>query len=333
MIAAYDKAKKEDLSLNAYYLAISALQKCVRRGDVERAVNFGKICWRMEPYRLFARLWTILYEDCGRDLPALRTFFRYREGYKSFEQIIPLIVAMAKANKSRDSACLSSIIRGATVIPTVFFAEIGQHPIHKRVLDFYKNWPDGEWSLYDPWDYGVGETNYDWTIELAERSTKWSREGFGVGSPYFFMRDTYRTEPTVNEVPGIGELYEDWFPMVAVDTHTRPGKMALGTYLKHREGKFGETPKDFDWWVFHLEGWRYVRSEPYEFDFTQLCFKMQSIPSGRLSTIFYEPGVQEYYDTTVLPELHKVREWVLNKMHLDMMKKFKEAYLDDWVSV
>lgn len=332
-ISKYSKSDKDYLGKGAYYLAVSALQKCVRRGDVLRAVNFGKLCWRIEPYRLFSRLWTILFEDCGRDLPTLLAFYRYRAGFSQFEPLAQLIAMMCRAGKTRDVLAMAELIQGTNLTQSMLTLALQGHPIHSRVLDLNREWYDREWFAYSVWDYGVGDANYDWTLELAERGMKWDWSKFSIGLPYFFMRDTLEYPPTqpVVECGGV-HLYRGWFPLEAVDDHTRQGKASFRVYLKYREVHFGETLEDFGDWVFFQEGWKYTNLRPYSYDFFSLLNSMRTSKSGIVMSNFTEPEVTAHWQRDVLPELNRVRTWFLNKTCCDEMDRIKVAYYDQWIS-
>jgi len=334
-VVKYSKPENEALGKGAYYLCVSALQKCIRRGDVLRAVNFAKVCWRINQYKLFSRLWTILLEDCGRDVLTLLEFYRYRAGFSTFEPLIPLIVRMCHADKNRDVWAASQIIRGHEKLnqPALEAALVG-HPIHCRMIDLHRDWAEKEWYAFSVWDYGVGDANYDWTLELAERSFKWDWSKLGVGLPYFFMVET-REAPATNSVAECGgvHLYDGWFPLEALDDHTRQGKICFGTYLKYRAVHFGECREDMGWWVFCQEGWQYANLRSYGFNFPGLVFSNWTLPSGALLSSCYQPEAAEHWHTAVVPELNQVRTWFLDKTCADEMERIKAAYFDQWIGV
>lgn len=330
-IEKFTKEYVDLLGKTSYYLSISAVQKCVRRGDVTRAVNFAKVAWRLNPHRLFSRLWTILYEDCGRDIPALLAFYKHRGGGFEFENIIPLIVKLAQAKKSRDVNCLSFMIRGHDLNRQLLEDELGNHPIHNKVVKLVDGYQQNEIQAYDIWDFGFGDSNFDWTIELAQRSEKFDWEKFGVGSPYFFMPQTYENNPTYCEEANVGDLYDDWFPLVAVDGHTRPGKICFGTYVRKNNMKHGETNDDMDWWMFYAEGWQYSRVMDYSYPFHKLFDKMCKTPTGRPASDFANPEVIAYYKDKIIPDMNGLRCWLLDKSKQDMLN-FKWAYAEEWFS-
>lgn len=331
MLEKFTKEEKAVVGLGPYYLSVSAFQKCVRRGDINRAVNFAKVCWRMEPYRFFSRMWTVIFEDCGRDLPTLLALYKFRSGYSKFEDLVPLICLMCKAQKSRDSAYASFIVRGDQVKPLVLNNALATHPKHNKLLELYKAWPDRGYDSYSVWDFGAGDTNFDWTIELAERAKSFDREGFSAGSPYFFMADNFETCQGFDEVPDIGALWDGWFPMVAADTHTRAGKVSVGTLLKHHPSPFGENSDEMGEGLFILEGWLYRNAIRTDFDFQSLYESMWTTPQGNPVLNFRHPDRMRYYQEQVLPELMNVREWYLSTVAGAEMEMLKRIYADQWI--
>lgn len=76
---------------NCYYLAISALQKCVRRGWADLAVKMGNVAWRLDKWRLFRRLFTVMFEEAGGDIEMMQVIAQWKGTYKDFSTLEPLI--------------------------------------------------------------------------------------------------------------------------------------------------------------------------------------------------------------------------------------------------
>jgi len=331
----YTKEEKEKLGQTVYYVSISALQKCVRRGDKQGALNFAKICWRMEPYRLFSRLFTILYEDCGRDLSALLTFYKYRGGYSNFENIIPLILAMVDAKKSREACLLSYVMRG-TGDQSRLDGYAGTP--FAGMIELCKTWPQRQFLTYDLWDYGVGDCNFDWTIELAERASKWDREMFCIGSPYWFQKGVFEEGRVYDECEPLIK-YDGWLPLESLDAHTRPGKVVFGTYLKYRRENLPpcidlDIEYGFGNYVFWHEGWKYRNYQPHASSgFEQLNYEMNQMPPIGTCLDMLSPERTQVMQELVLPELQKVRVWYCEKVMKDDFTNMKNAYFDQLLEV
>ena len=336
MIKKYDKDTIELLGKTTYYVALSAVQKCIRRGDPTRAVNFAKVAWRINPYRLWNRLWTILYEDCGRDLPTLLMFYKHRGGGYEFENLIPLIVQMANADKSRESNLLSYWLGGEFLDKDLLHAAtVGT--IHHRLVEILDEWTRTEFHAYSIWDYGVGNSNLDWTIEVAERSIQFDWEKFGRGSPYFFMQDTCEVSGTFSEC-GHLTILDNWMPSEAIDCHTMPGKQANRTFIKYHPetdypGVKYDIPDGLGEWLFWHEGWLYRHSKPYQgLDFFGLFQQMQNIEHlGKAYNLVTEEATASM--KRVIEEMHKIRLWTMQNSFKRDFDALKWAYADQWVIV
>jgi len=316
---------KDHISKNGYYLAVSAIQKCIRRGDAERAVNLAKVAWRCNSYRLFARLWTILFEDCGRDIDSLLAFYRHRSGYATFEPLIPLIRSMAQGYHSRDVCGASSLIKDGGINYERLEATL-KGTVHEPFLELCRDRLEAIHD-YSVWDFGSGDANYDWTIELAERGMKFDWEKFSVGLPYFFQ--SRMMEPPA-DIPvkecGPLTLYRDFYPLEALDDHTRPGKIAFATYIKHRSDPYMGA-RDIGSYMFFQEGWLCSKLITHSFNFGFIADTLAGY------TAYQRPEIVEHFRTVVNPEMAKVRKWVLDKQCSQEMDQLKAAYLEDFFPI
>lgn len=337
-IEKYDKQFKEELGKTAYYVGISALQKCIRRGEAERAVNFAKLCWRMEPHRLFCRLWTILGEDCGRDIPALLAFYKHRGGGFQFEPLVNLVVALANARKSREVCLTAYWLKGDTLRPAILAAAV-QGTVHEKLTELIQRWdgPEGQFSL---WDYGVGDANLDWTIDVAERSGKFDWEKFCPAIPYFTMTDTRELTGKVYDEGGPLTIYDDFLPLEALDIHTRPGKHAINVFAKYRQDwlqSFGLpiTGQNLGTNVFWMEGWLYRNYCPYRsLDIIGLWDQMEYMQCQSPPCYAGEMKQRTMANMTehVLPELNKCRAWLIgeDETYRNDLARMKTAYYDQY---
>ena len=327
----YDTETSNEIGLTCYYVAISAVQKCIRRGDATRAVNFFKVAWRMNSWKAFSRLWTILYEDCGRDADILALFFRHRGGGYDFENLVALVAGMANAKKSRDVNCLSFILRDHDVKPSILEKEL-KGTKHERLIQLNAEYKREELDAYSIWDFGSGLCSFDWTIELAEKSLKFDWEKFCTGMPYFFMVDMIENGDIIDECGELSEdeLFDDWLPLCAIDDHTRPGKICFSTYLKYRKDKYANR-ETMGWWMFYHEGWMHNKLQPYSYDFAGLFDKMVNIPTNISGESFRDPAATKHFREDVVPEMNKLRRWWVTKHGREDFDKLKKAYESEWV--
>lgn len=314
MLLAYDESQTNK---NIYYLAISGTQKCIRRGDIEGAVNLAKVAWKHNPEGLWKRLWTILGEDCGRDLKTLRVFYDYSGSFKEFYDLMPLVVAMATGSHDRQTVavtdilvhqkmCLSLSDEDATVLNTIRtdFREMGL-------------------EVYSPLKFiTVLGTECRWPLELSMRAKKYDREQFCSAIPYFYLQACHQAPILVlDECEGCHK-YKDFFPLEASDVHTRPGQAAYKMYLEHRKFEFTADLKIFGEYVFLYEGGLLRKYSPYKVNFY-----------GDFIQDFVHPGIKQQMDKVVLPELLKARSWALSKLFGPDMAQMEKDYHDDFIRI
>lgn len=334
MLQKYDKETVEQIGKTSYYVAISAMQKCVRRGDVTRAVNFAKVGWRMNPHRCFSRLWTILYEDCGRDLPAMLAFFKHRKGGFEFENIVNLIVKLAKATKSRETCLTSYWMKGQHYKKDVILQSIGADHA-ATLIPLIDAFSAGRYNAYDAWDYGVGNENMDWTIELAERSEKFDWEKFGAASPYWFQAQYLNVPDTIHhEIEGDNYI-DGWMPSSAIDCHTRPGKVIDSAFMKHNPAsKYPGVEYKIDYgigsWLFWHDGWKYNRmSKRTDIDIFDIWLDCELVDNfGPARLYFTEQAVESM--AKVIEDIQGLRHWVVTKSFKQDFDWLKYCYADQW---
>jgi hypothetical protein len=302
-----------------YYVAISAMQKCIRRCEPAKAVAFAKICWDEEPYRLWARLWTVLFEDCGRNIKALRMFYEYKDGYSDFSTLAPLIVELAEGYHTKDVNCLSRVPKRMNITPLLLHGAVKDK--HPKVLSLYEKYQHSKFEVYDAWDFG----EYAWVIDVAERSLSYDREQMGISAPYFWMTDTIQTEETPDDEVGPSTLLNGFLPAEALDVHTRPGKMAMSVYQKNC--KPNSDRKLFGLYLHFADGWCLRNRATYNFDFVKLRFDMEPYNTPtKNGAYFFQDNVLDYTRNEVLPELNKTRLWVMDKPFKNQMDELKAKF-------
>jgi len=308
-------SKDEKPNKNCYYVAISCLQKCVRRGWVEGAVNWAKVAWRIDPYRLFCRLWTITFEDCGRDLETLLALYRHRGGGKKWEPIAKLVEQMAGGTHCRAVSHASLIMKKIGEINTSHLFDCLKDTEHRRFINLCSDWDSEEpnWDIYDVWDYGIGGKNYDWTIELAQRAKTFDWSAFGWSLPYFFQRSTFCPTETVSDECEPLTLWNDFLPLEALDVHTQPGKLAIGILYKHNPLDYFTKDQAGDA-LFFAEGWLLRNHSPYPYDWARLLCELRKDDNPGGSWAWYlDPEVVAHTKADLIPEILSIREWMLEK--------------------
>ena len=235
---------------NLYYLGISGLQKAVRLGKLKGAIKCGYVAWAQDPQQLFRRLWTILFEDCCGDTTALRTFFDYRNGYKRWEDVRTLVVALVKAAKCQEAVYVSWLMKNDQEYIDKLLRDKGWNHLADLRLHFLSK---DTLFAYDEAKTYTGDKA--WLVDLADRGGSFTREGFNIATPYVVSEhfDYVEWEQRQDEFADV-ELFEDVLPLAALDKHTRIGKLALSVFAKKTSCPFDS--EDLGRMGFLFEGCR-----------------------------------------------------------------------------
>jgi hypothetical protein len=298
-----------NVSPNVYYMSISAMQKCIRRSMPDEAVRFAYVAWKCNKYRLFCRLWTVLFEDCGRNELALRAMYDHMSGYQEFEPLEFLVRCMAVGPKDRSVFSLSYIIGGKSLKPIFLHSVIKNHPVHKRVGDIVGRWHEEKTNVFDVLP------DYTWVVELAARSESWDWEKGGIATPYFFNTETYQKPREACNRVHLCEpctLYQDFFPLESVDCHTMPGKACCRIFTKKLPGK---SAKDIENYFFYHEGCKIRDGDFYNYRF----FLLDTDMSGYGHYLKPLENMEDH-----LKEMNEVRTWYLDKNLSGDMRDIKK---------
>lgn len=207
------------MNLNSYYLAISGLQKAVRRGLEEQAVKLARIAWELKSDYLYGRLHTILFEECGRDRSVLKWRYDNHIQKKNWFELETFVRVMAASEKkSNESVALMFWIHRQFEFP---------ESIHSAQLNKIRGgWPEKKFEVYDEIELNI---TLDWIIEVCERLFKLDREGLSCGIPY--LNQEFEDCDVVDDCDE-GECWNGLIPYSAFDKHNRIGKHCLNTYYK-----------------------------------------------------------------------------------------------------
>lgn len=244
------------------WLATSALQKAIRRGDRRTARTAVSILVEKVPDRLWRRLVVIALEDVGiADLPLVaailwvsgRAAWRRQQGGE--ERVAAALVdALCRARKCRDAcdilvvADLHPALAGLRQTLTEFddselasmVADPGQ-PLAGRVLAAWllagtEHFPAAQIAprhgsiraLLDVFDHlGVGAD----VVDIAAKGATRTQEAHPISLPLISAQAAIAGgfEVLEEECPSLG-FVAGW-PSEAVDMHTRPGRRALSRFV------------------------------------------------------------------------------------------------------
>ena len=324
-------AEKAKPNQTVYYLSVSAMQKCIRRGETERAINFAKVAYRQNGYKTFGRLWTILFEDCGTSLEALKVFNNYPIGSKTFSDLIPLIKSLSNSVKDTLPVFLSSVIKGAcwgvTLPPVPLYLKLKDTPF-RPAIEWYKQWPEDKLEVFDSLDY---DDELKWLPRLCKLGCKFDYSKFALGVPLLLHESGINLKTSV--VPNNSKLtyFKDFLPLEAVDVHTRQGKFALNIFLKKVSSAL---PRDvIRESLFYLEGVVHNQRRVREVNLRTLLWELVAEHS-KLTFLpqLTSPEAQDFWLNNS-DQLNSIRTWVLNTHFEDDLELLQAEYEKDLINV
>jgi hypothetical protein len=306
----------KEYEANSYYLSISALQKCVRRGMNKEAIKWARIAYRLKPYALFQRFHTILFEDCAFDLDLIRRFHETRVTSGDEDILLNFVDQMCDAKKADNSTCALSLMITGSEKPT----ESMIRWLVENGLDDALNIRHG-WELYKyQWYDDHGNPDLEWLTDVCERSNRFDRERLAVCIPLLFDKfgvDTIKNARLYNEAEDT-PMINGWIPACAMDGHTRPGLISIRVLFSRLERVL---PAKFDKnLVFYYEGG--LRNNKVDILTTFKDVFIQEFQGIDLSA----SPVREFYEKYVKEPLNEVREWVVNEKMKDSFEYLKDRY-------
>lgn len=305
--------EKIDVDQDAYFTFISALQKCVRRGLIKEAVINARAAHYLEPYRMYARLHTILYEECAVNVHALKKMADLRASYKEFDKLEPIVVAMASGLHSRNAIGIKNILIGRVKHSPAMLDRIEADcpPLRKLIT----LWPSHEFDTYR--SLGIPE-EYDWVVDLCQRAKREDRESICFGVPFYYL-DPKFTEPT-DEAPVTPMLTDIGLPTIpdcALDGHCRIGKFAL--IVTGKRTSLGMTPDDLKGWAFFQEGSK--RNRYCDCLAPVYVWNMETEGNTRYVT----DQVNAVWSERFYPTLTDIRRWAMTKVNTPTLNRMREV--------
>ncbi len=320
---------------NAYYLLVSGMQKAVRFGMPEVAVNLARVAHSLEPYRLYRRIWTVLFEDCGLNEVALNLFAAERGSYRDFDSISPLIAAMASGPKTHAVFGATMIIKGEPEeLPPCTVEELRRTKCGQELLTLRDKWKRAElFEYYEGMEFPRRDGG-KWVVELVRRSMATDYEKWGLSVPLFFAvqgavervnREAIEDQ-TLNT-----ELFNGFYPFAALDEHTWPGKMMISALRKQMGfpsewfGVHGNRELWLEWIIFGLEGSAHKDELLWPPPLWRIAL------SGCGYAWLFESRVREWL-ISCLPKMRELRLWAMSKCS-DLFAEMEKLYRTDSVEV
>jgi len=225
--------KMQKIGRDTAFLAMSALQKAIRRGRSDLAVLAARAVFLHSPFMLWRRLWTICGEDCARDWGLIETMAGLpKTAYKDWQAMKSLTVQAAEAIKSGEAASFVALWDWFNR-PDMLPGELAEEATAIEAGD----WPDDVPS---------------WMHTFMRRSLKF--ENFHLFLPAIFRavdgRMPDQDDLTDDAVSGFDpdETFEDLLLLSAVDQHTRPGSIIVAKWAKEH-GIELELMKQVQWYA------------------------------------------------------------------------------------
>jgi hypothetical protein len=232
---------------------------------------------------------------------------------------------MSEGQKTNDSQVISEILLSKYGITAERVKFAFSPTKYTSLVDLKERYDSRDLLAYDIWDYGIGELNYDWTIELAQRSLSWDHSKFGIGSPFFFTKDNYQESP-IQSVGLDNYFLDDFLISSALDTHTFLGKTCLNIFLRNNKGPIELDSEVMGWGVFLHEGMLKSNYAPYDKGVFWRWQKSQiKLNSGYYLSELTSPAVEQYFVNEVIPKLNKIRQWIVVK-NPDAIQELKLAF-------
>jgi hypothetical protein len=266
------------VSKGLYYLAVSGLQKYIRRGLADDAVSMARIVWLLDKSALRRRLAVISLEDVGiGDWPTVRRVGdRLLKGYLSWEEYESCTRLLAGATKNRDADDGFNIVVGVR-LGTV------KRPQLKAPEEFdfflqeatYAKPPGVDQELWDRglkfkaddefWARIKGLKNEE-EVDFLWRYRKIA--GWHANHVALLILARWPLQPLgVKTDSPVTEKFDQFnMPLVAMDGHTRPGKAVINLLNKkyglpsgqlHAAEFFGEGAR-LDKWAYWSDDFRSI---------------------------------------------------------------------------
>ena len=304
----------EDIT-TIYYVAISGLQKCVRRGDFEGASRMWRVASRIKAKEAHARLYTILFEDCGRDYRCLQFFHNWRGSLKSTDDGLRLVKALCESTKSRDAHAASKFITGKAPITSYVRSTINFSKYWANLGWVQASWNSQGFDVYNKFKF-VPEKQ--WVVDFCINTSKYDRSSMSASIPMFHAIDCTEVYQQVPEECGLNEYYEG-IPLEALDKHTRPGLTVLGEVYNELRSELigiGITSYCFGMYVFMNEGRLLTNKVLGEIDFWALCSKVKAWDCFEISNrvTYFKDVVQLKLNTSRVDYLNDFSDGLLEGM-------------------
>lgn len=253
-------------SETAYYLAMSSMQKFIRRGMAENAVKAARYMYDWRPPSLRRRLMVICLEDIGLgDLDEVVSILDLlKQGRLSFDAYADLIGRMCGCVKNRDTDDAFNIVLemrtgGACTMPYgVDVAELDFLVEHAIYLDSENNRNAEFWSWAKTEATARSERCLEYVsfLESVALASSWHANHLALLILWRWDGDSVSPHVGEDSSETVGDVIYVWgngaFADLGMDGHTRQGRR-----INEQVGEMlGMDPADVHRWDFFDRGAR-----------------------------------------------------------------------------
>lgn len=310
------EAQNKEFVENSYYITISALQKCIRRGLTKESLTWAKVGLVLSPQRLFQRFHTILFEECALDFDLLKKFHETKCVAGDHQTILKFVALMCDARKADNSTCALSLMIVGDIPPNKETCAWLIKQGLGDVVEIQRDWDSFKYQLYDK----RLPLELRWLIDVCERSSSFDREKLAACIPILartFGIKMISEAPLIDECPET-HMIDGWLPSCAMDGHTRPGMLAQRILFSRVQRVL---PDKFDKnIVFYYEGGR--RNKKIDLLTTFKDVYCQQYSGVSLNT----PQIQDFYTKFIKSEMDDVRTWVVHSKMKESFEFLKSKY-------
>lgn len=316
---------------NVYYLAISSLQKAVRRGDADYAEWIAKnlLSAKKNLWPVRTRLVTILIEDVG--VANVDLMLEFLTAFRKDDESLPSFARrMSESPKSREACDLLVLVTNAWVDQLSAAMKESNEELRRRIIE-----EELSVAAIAAEAFALKEENDNDDLSeilkdvdvvgagIAQASSGLQREGMWKFLPLLMKRlssgDVFVDETHL--LPKCERMGD--FLSVGLDTHTQVGKICISSFVKRGKFVMTELGSDaeklkeaFAMLLFAVEGQRVnCRLHLRQTGSKQIVIDaMRSMIPSKPDEVRFIELCQ--YVSGLIPDFNNLRKWLLEKQEL-----------------
>lgn len=286
---------EQKISKSVYYLAMSGLQKCIRRGFDQQAVALAKIMYRHDKQSLRRRIAVISLEDIGMaNMPLVKKIAATIATNPQWESYQRMVVAMCASLKCRDADDVPAVVERVRNVKhfdssinmdeVTFFSRNSRYSESKPDVDALpaKQVKDD----FVAWAMAEAEERGKECVDLVKMLLDFQKfagnHAFNVVILVLYRWGVDPSYVVIDEsLKGDTEWFaDDRFPLSGMDGHTRPGIVVQ----RMLDNRYSLKKNTTFMWEFFTQGARLDRRVVWGCDYRlgiEKCFTGDEIPPER----------------------------------------------------